>query len=170
MTEEMVITVASKTAKEKGGFTITDTIGNAYIVSLKNALVAEKLEEGRASKISVAPTSYGKFINSAELFDGKPPAEQQVAPITAGVEKPKPSTTQSGEGDAKIRSMALAYAKDVAVALINSGAIKEFSGALEKRVIEVATLWSMWIKGDYSVDSKRIVELIRNIAGNQEDS
>jgi len=82
MSNEFVITVASKTPGAKGGFDIIDGVGGKYILSAKNATLSEALIVGRASKISVAPTQFGIFINKAELFEGgvKSPDKPLVAP------------------------------------------------------------------------------------------
>ena len=125
MAEELVITVASKKAKEKGGFDIFDTLGNKYLLSGKNINLADALIEGRASKISAAKTSYGTYINSAVLFDGLPPPEKRIEPITAGVENVSPLSKEAiklgaepipNTKDTRIRSMSLAYSKDLVVA------------------------------------------------------
>jgi len=82
---EIVITVANKEKLDKGGFKITDTLGDEYILSVKNAGLENQLVIGRAATITPFKSTYGVFINSAELFDGKPPEDKQVEKITAGV-------------------------------------------------------------------------------------
>ena len=85
MTEEpMVITVVVKVSNGKGGFKITDSMGEEYILSAKNRDLENQLIVGRATTITPFISTYGKFINKAELFDGKPPEEKQVEPT--GVE------------------------------------------------------------------------------------
>ena len=81
MAETIVITVATKVSDGKGGFKITDTSGGEYILSAKNKDMEGQLQVGRASTVTIFESTYGKFINSAVLFDGGEKQEAAPKPI-----------------------------------------------------------------------------------------
>ena len=57
------------------------------------------------------------------------------------------AATQLKKSDGKNRSFALAYIKDIVVALINSGAIQEMSPAHYDEMLKRAEIWARWLDG-----------------------
>ncbi len=178
MPEEIVITVAKKQAKDKGGFDILDTLGNKYLLSAKNINLADALIEGRASKISAAKTSYGTYINSAVLFDGKPSVEKrieaasEIPKVGKIIPKTEPQESMSKSDWAEKdritrksieRQVALKESTNIACAVIAQG--KEMSPG---KVIEVAKLFEEYLeKGEAKPQKSRLVEEAERLGGKE---
>ncbi len=129
-----VIQVKSTTKDTYGNLIVTPEVGEDFKIAAKREFLFEVFQEGRAVKLGWAEYMHRKYIARAELFDGKPPTEKQVEPITAGVEiKQIQQTIKATIADNKNRSFALAYAKDLAVAgKIEINKIGEYARIFEK--------------------------------------
>lgn len=96
MAKETIFVVGETNLEEDGYLGVIDTEGNPIKVSPKRKHLFPLFEQnkGRAIKIKWDNYKGRDYVADAELFDGKPPAEQQIEPITAGVEKPQPTRSQ----------------------------------------------------------------------------
>jgi len=84
-----VITVKSTTKDQYGNLIVSPIEGADFKIASKRNNLFEVFQQGRAVKLFWAEYQHHKYVANAEFFDGKPPAEKQVAPITAGV-SPQP--------------------------------------------------------------------------------
>jgi len=86
-----VITPESVVGDNYGNIIVKTTTGAEVKVNKKHEglhqLFYDATEEGRALKIGYAVYMNREYVHTSELFDGKPPVEKQVKPITAGVGK-----------------------------------------------------------------------------------
>ena len=96
-----VVTVKSSSQNGYGDLLFTDTEGQSHKIGNKRSNLYDQIIEGRAVKLGYAIYMNKEYIATAELFDGNPPAEKQVAPITAGVEKKEAPTRSPQDGAAR---------------------------------------------------------------------
>ncbi len=84
-----------------------------------------------------------EFVHGAEANQGTPPQQEQVdkALGEARVTLNKPDPKSSG----KNRSFALAYIKDIVVALINAQIIKEMTPDMYVEILKRADSWAEWL-------------------------
>jgi len=86
-----VITPDSIVPDTYENITVKTTTGTTVKVNKKHEalhqLFYDACEGHRALKLGYASYMNKEYVHTAEFFDGKPPMEKQVDPITAGVEK-----------------------------------------------------------------------------------
>ncbi len=92
-----VITVKSTTKDTYGNMIVTPTVGDDFRVGVKRESLFELFQENRAVKLYWAEYQHKKYVAKAELFDGTPPIEKQIEPITAGVKSTTKPPTRSEE-------------------------------------------------------------------------
>ncbi len=81
-----VIQVKSTTKDTYGNLIVTPEVGEDIKIGVKRENLFEVFQEGRAVKLYWAEYMHKKYVARAELFDGLPPVEKRIKPITAGVE------------------------------------------------------------------------------------
>ena len=94
--EPTVITVAGVEKDTYGNLSVTDTLGNTVRINKKHESLHPLFENNQGRAIKLIWDNYkGKdFVDGAELFDGKPPLEKQVEPLSTSSE-PLPDPPQS---------------------------------------------------------------------------
>jgi len=90
--DPQVINVASAELDDYGNLKVTDNLGNEYKVNKKHENLHELFIPGRAVKLIWDNYKGKDYIDNAELFDGKPPLDKQVEPITANAPEKLPPT------------------------------------------------------------------------------
>ncbi len=118
---------------------VTPTEGDDIRIGNKRSNLFSIFQPGRAVKLEWAEFKGKKYVAKAELFDGKPPVEKRVEPITAGVDKTIPIV---GRDMGKNRSFALSYAKDIGVAMINKG-----NDASVNKILEITRAFEQYLDG-----------------------
>ena len=96
---EEVITVDTCRPNDYGDLIVITTTGAELKVKNTRKSIISLIEEnvGRAIKLGWASYMNHDYIAKAELFDGKPPVEQQVPEVKPSVDKPKPQESSGPE-------------------------------------------------------------------------
>ncbi len=166
----------------------SDTYGNITIKTKDNKeikinkkheslheLIRQATSEGRAIKLGYAVYMNKEYVHTAELFDGKPPVEKRIEPITAGVEKPIPQSPQSksspvkDQSDSKSRAFALSYAKDWAIALLNSPSFTKKETLSAKSIIATAKEFEAYLEGkEVQLAESKLIQEAKKLGAKEE--
>ena len=144
-----VITPTSATADDYGNIVVKSIAGEVRVNKKHESLhplFYEASQEGRALKVGFAVYMNKEYIHTAELFDGKPPEEKQVEPITTKAEPLSPNVAPLVKPPSKNASFALSYSKDLAVA-----------GKIEPdKILSYAEVFVRWLDGDITVTDEGV--------------
>lgn len=87
MDNEIVITVQSTEVNQYGDMVVMDTMGVEHKVKKRLSNSFDLVQVGRAVVFTMEEFKGFPYVNEVRLFDGKPPENKRIEPITAGVEK-----------------------------------------------------------------------------------
>ena len=77
-----VIQVKSTTLDSYGNLIVTPEVGEDVRIGAKRNSLFDIFQQDRAVKLYWAEYQHRKYVARAELFDGKPPEEKRIEPIT----------------------------------------------------------------------------------------
>ena len=149
-----VITVDSTKPDHYGNLMVTDSLGNVTKIGDKRAHLFELFVPGRVVKLIWDNYKNKDYVSDAELFDGEPPPEKQIKPITAGV-APKQDTTKEdwAEKDRITRkSIERQTALNNAVAVAK---LLETTGVTTAKIIATAKLFEAYLEGNPLVEEAK---------------
>ncbi len=149
-----VITVASTAKDTYGSLVVTDTLGGVTKIGNKREHLFSLFGPGRAVKLTWDNYKGKDYVSDAELFDGNPPVENQKEPITAGA---VPVRVEPKVAEGKNRAFALSYAKDWAIALLQSGK-KDLSGT---SIMQLAKAFEGYLETGKIPDSPLPKEILK---------
>ena len=91
ITRSEVVVVKSSYRNTYGDLIFTDTLDKEHKVGNKRSQLFSIIEEGNGLAVKLDYSSYmnKEYIAGVSLFDGLPPVEKRIEPITAGVEPSK---------------------------------------------------------------------------------
>ena len=157
ITREQIIVVNKVDKNSYGDLVFTDKENGEYKVSNKRIQYFEKIiSPDTAVKLSYAMSSFGKeYIYKAEKVSDALSSSKDLGKPFPPHQDEIDSARKAGKALARRedapRSMLLAYAKDIKVALIRAGVKKDFTLTDAVGMCSVAELWETWCKGEMSV-------------------
>ena len=154
-TEDIV--VDSSILDKYGNLVVLDKGGNEHRVSAKRKRLFDIFQEGVAVHLC-----YASYMNKEYIADAVPVAQlvkpaipkAETVAVNKGIPPPK------AKAESKNGSYALAYAKDLIVALIVSGQVKELTPKVIGSIMKSAELFRQWLDGDIWIDTKFIASLV----------
>lgn len=138
-----VIQVKSQQLNQYGDLIFTDTGDKSHKIGNKRDYLYDQIVDGRAVKVGYAIYKNTEYIATAELFDGKPPPEKQVVPITAGVGVPEKQSVKTPQ-DGAARGMLVKEMGD----MMRAGLLTKIFGDDAQGLIE-------WYKNEVLTISKK---------------
>ncbi len=132
-----IIIVDHATIDTAGNLIVTDKVGKEHKVNKNHAAIHSVFEPGMAVEVG-----YGKYMNTEFIHTAI-----QAKDILK-IEDKKPEIKEGKPThpiDSKNRAFALSYIKDILVALIQAGIIKEVKPAIYDEILKRAELWAQWL-------------------------
>jgi hypothetical protein len=167
---EQIIVVDHSETDQYGNLIVTDKRGDKYKIGAKRSALFGVIVPGRAVKLG-----YGTYMNKDYIADAvlveTPPAQPTPTsypkPPQESVQSkssPVPAQTKGIIPESRNKSFAIAYAKDVMVAKITVGLIKEINKVEVDKCIKLAEEFRAYMDGD-----NHLVEAVKKMGGQVEE-
>lgn len=107
----------------------------------------------------------GKWCNEGGEVKILPEHQAEIDKVLASHKDELTPSTKTADG--KNGAFALSYSKDITVALINTGIVKEGGPKMDMKILERAELFKRYLAGEKIIDDKKLAQYIQQMTQSQ---